>query len=499
MENLLSFVMFPLGAAFLTAILSGWLKKAGDLLANGAALILCVFSFVTLHSIFAQGAIIYKVGGWIPPAGICLVADGLAALMLVVVNLVSFLIMIYASSYMRVYTDKWKFYSLFMLMLAGMNGVILSGDLFNLYVFLELASISGYALVSFGTEAKDLEASFKYAIMGSLASVFILLGIALLYSYSSTLNMADISYVLSAKPHGVLVKFISVLFLAGFGLKTALVPFHAWLPDAHSSAPSPVSAALSGVFIKTVGIYALARVFFCVMGADSTVLYVLMILGMVSMVVGAFLAVAQDDIKRMFAYSSISQIGTIVFALGIGTPLAILGGLFHLFNHAVFKSLLFLNAGAIEQATQTRSLKKLGGLFAKLPVTGSTSLVAAMSISGIPPLSGFWSKLIIIMASVQAGYFGFAVIAVVISIVTLAYYLKFQTFALFGKLGEACQDIKEAPFAMKFSMIVLAVICVVGGAMLMPALRPYMQQAADVLVSPNTYKQLIFDRMQNLK
>jgi multicomponent Na+:H+ antiporter subunit D len=273
------------------------------------------------------------------------------------------------------------------------------------------------------------------------------------------------------------------LFLAGFGLKAAIAPFHAWLPDAHSSAPSPVSAVLSGVFIKTLGIYAMCRVFFNVLGPSGGLLWALMMLGTLSMAAGALLAIAQTDIKRMFAYSSISQIGYIAFALGIGTPLAVFGALFHLFNHAVFKSLLFFNAGAIEYCTGERSLDRLGGLNKKLPVTGWTSLAASMGISGIPPLAGFWSKLIIIIAAVQAGHFILALIAVLASIITLAYYMKFQSFAFLGGLNEAWTNIKEAPLGMKLPMLILALMCLAGGLLLVGSFRSFLDSAVNVLLS----------------
>jgi multicomponent Na+:H+ antiporter subunit D len=249
---------------------------------------------------------------------------------------------------------------------------------------------------------------------------------------------------------------------------------------------------LSGVFIKTLGVYALCRVFFNILGVSSKMFFVLVILGVISMIVGAFLAISQRDIKRMFAYSSISQIGYIVFALGIGTPLAILGGLFHLFNHAISKSSLFLNSGAIEYSANTRDLKKLGGLNSQLPVTGYTSLLGSMSISGIPPLGGFWSKLIIVIAALQAGYFVSGAIAILVSIVTLAYYLKFQSYAFFGKLDASLQKIKEVPWAMRLSMIVLAVICVFAGILLIPIFRPILQKAVDVLLLGNGYKDVVF-------
>jgi len=210
------------------------------------------------------------------------------------------------------------------------------------------------------------------------------------------------------------------------------------------------------------------------------------------MIVGALLAIAQADIKRMFAYSSISQVGYIIFALGIGTPLAILGGLFHLFNHAIFKSLLFLDSGSIEYSCHTRDLKRLGGLNARLPITGVTSLFGSMSISGIPPLAGFWSKLIIIIAAIQAGYFATATVAILVSIITLAYYLKFLQFTFFGKLDETWLKIKEVPWTMRLSMIVLAVICVVSGLLIIPKFSPFLQSAVNVLLLGNGYKEAVF-------
>ncbi|MFH1678791.1 MAG: proton-conducting transporter membrane subunit [Candidatus Omnitrophota bacterium] len=490
------FVVIPLATAFIISLIGKFYRRAADFLANLASLSLLALSVFALLTLNAKPLTvsIYKVGGWggIPPVGILMVLDGLSAFMLITLNLVSFLVAVYSINYMEKYTSKYRFYTLFMLMLAGMNGVIISGDMFNLFVFLEIAAIASYALVAFGTESEELEASFKYAIMGSVASCFILLGIALLYSYTSSLNMADISATLASKGHSNIIVFISVLFLMGFSLKAAVVPFHAWLPDAHPSAPAPISAMLSGVLIKTLGIYALCRVFFNVLGVSSALYLLLIILGIVSMSAGAFLAIGQMDIKRMLAYSSISQIGYIIFALGIGTPLAILGGLFHLFNHAIFKSLLFLNSGAIEYTTKTRDLNQMGGLNKSLPVTGYTSLVGSMSISGIPPLSGFWSKLIIIIAAIQANYFGFAIIAVLVSILTLAYYLKLQRYAFFGELNKKWERIKEVPFSMKLSMVLLSLICLIGGAVLIPQLSQwFLKPAVDVLLAGKEYAKIV--------
>jgi len=492
MKILPFFIIIPLGTAFLISLLAKKIKNFGDVLANLGTLSLLALSLYSTKLVFAHKILVYKVGGWMPPIGICMVLDGLTSFMLVTVNLVSFVIALYSVNYMQKYTDKYRFYTLFMLMLAGMNGIIITGDLFNLFVFLEIASISSYALVAFGTEAEELEASFKYAIMGSVASSFVLLGIALLYSYTSTLNMADISLVLAQKGTGLLVSFVAVLFLMGFGLKAALVPFHAWLPDAHPSAPAPISAMLSGVLIKVLGVYAIARIFFNIIGINNIYLSILMFLGVVSMLIGVILALAQWDVKRLLAYHSISQIGYVILGIGLGTPLGILGGVFHLFNHSVFKSLLFLNSGALDYALGTRDLQDMGGLREKMPITANTNLIASMSIAGIPPFNGFWSKLLIILACIQSGRIIYAICAVVASILTLASFMKVQKYAFFGKLKERWQDIKEIPAFMRLSMIVLAIICVMGGLLIIPLFKPFLQSAVDVLLAGNGYKDAVF-------
>jgi multicomponent Na+:H+ antiporter subunit D len=360
---------------------------------------------------------------------------------------------------------------------------VITGDIFNLFVFLEIASVASYALVAFGTERQEIEAAFKYAVMGTVGSLFILLGIVFLYSYTSTLNMADMGQVLAIKGVGSsLIVLVSILFIMGFGLKAALVPFHAWLPDAHPSAPAPISAMLSGILIKSLGIYTLCRIFYNVIGITPSLSSILMTLGALSMVIGVFLAIGQWDFKRLLAYHSISQIGYVILGIGLGTPLGILGGLFHLFNHSVFKSLLFLNSGAVEYSTGTRDLKEMGGLAKKMPVTGTTSFIASMSIAGIPPFNGFWSKLIIIIAAVEARRYGYAFWAVLASILTLASFMKVMKYAFLGTLKEKWDKVKEVPFFMKLSMSALALICIVGGALLIPGVKEiFLDKAAKIL------------------
>jgi multicomponent Na+:H+ antiporter subunit D len=484
------FVIIPLGTAFLIPLVAKKKEGLAQVLANLSAGLLLFFS-VSSISWLKAGLKVYNVGAWKPPFGICMVLDGMTVLMLLLVNLIGFLALLYSIDYIKKYTSPTLYYTLFTLLLAGLNGVVISGDLFNLFVFLEITSIASYALVAFGTEAEELEASFKYLVLGSVASTFVLLAIGLLLGHVSTLNMADISRSLKTSTSSDLMLYCLALFMMGFGLKIALVPFHAWLPDAHPSAPAPMSAMLSGVVIKTIGVYALARVVFNIIGFNSTISTLFIWLGIVSMVVGVLLAIGQWDFKRLLAYHSISQVGYVVLGLGLGTPLGIIGGLFHLFNHSLFKSLLFLNAGSLEYATGTRQLEKLNGLNNQMPITANTCLIASLSIVGVPPFCGFWSKLIIIIAAFQARNYFAAVICVLVGMVTLASFLKVQKYAFLRKTDTPVSGIKEVPFFMSAAMIILAILCIAVGILFIPFLKAIIEPAAKALLEGTNYSNLI--------
>lgn len=480
------FVILPLAAAFLIPLIGKKIKIAGEAASIAATLSLAALSFLVAALMAAQKVLIYNIGKWPTPAGIPMIVDGFSIFFLVIINVIAFLVAIYSIDYVKRYTDTWKFFTLFLLMVAGMNGVVISGDIFNLYVCLEIAAIAGYSLVAFDVDAQALEASFKYAVMGAVGSSFMLLGIALLYSYTSTLNMADMALSIASKGASKIMPFASALFLMGFGLKAALVPFHAWLPDAHSKAPTPISAMLSGLLIKVLGVYALSRIFFNIFGMTPQVSMILIGLAVISMVVASVLAFGQTDIKRLLAYSSISQIGYIALGLGVCTPLSIMGALFHLFNHSISKSLLFLNAGAIEQSTGTRDLRKMPGILDRSPVTGYTNLIGTMSICGIPPLGGFWSKLIIIFACIQADRPILAFIAAAVSALTLGYYFKAATPILFG--SKESQGInnntgKRIAITMALPMAALAILSILSVLILLPdAGRSFLGDAIAVLV-----------------
>jgi len=483
-----TFILVPLVMASLMPLIGKISKRfLPDALTNITLLFLLIYSITIGRQIISSGTGIRQFVWFGQQMNITLALDGFSLLMLFLIALVSFAVGLYSINYMEHYGSKAIYYALFLLMITGMNGLVLATDLFSIYIFLEVAAVASYALVAYGLGQDELEASFKYLMLSAVATAFILISIAIIFGFTDSLRLHDVALGFQLLNSKYLVGFCTALFIFGFGLKAAIVPFHAWLPDAHPSAPAPISAMLSGVLIKVSGIYAMTRIFINVFGLSSAVSSVLMYLGVISILVGAIIAFSQNDIKRMLAYSSISQIGYIILGIGLGTPLGILGGLFHLFNHAIFKSLLFLNSGAIEQATGTRALDKMGGLAKRMPITAATSVVGSLSIAGVPPLNGFWSKLIIIIALVQAKSYGFAVIAVLASVITLWYYLVIQRRAFFGKLNETWKDIKEAPFWMSFSTILLALICIAIGVLFPLIIKSWLAPATNVLSAGVNY------------
>ncbi|MBN2104925.1 NADH/ubiquinone/plastoquinone (complex I) [bacterium] len=486
------YIAIPLLSAFLISLIAGKKDEWAVLLSTTAGASMLILS---IYSLIAQNGetFVYKMGFWSLPIGIVLVQDGLTCLMLVLVSLISFTSLIYSVQYIRHMDRNWKYYALFMLLITGMNGVIITGDLFNLFVFMEIALFSAFALVAYGGHAEEYEAAFKYAVMGALSSALVLIGIAILYSATSTLTLAKIAEKVPTLDPG-LIFWTGGLFLAGLGLKAAIMPFHAWLPDAHSSAPAPISSMLSGVLIKVLGIYTIIRLYFNVFNAPDFYMQVFLVLGAVSIILGGLLSIVQWDMKRLLAYSSISQVGYILVGLGIGTRLGILGAVFHLFSHAIFKSLLFYNAGAVEMALGTRDMRKMGSLARVLPITSATSLVGTLAISGIPPFNGFISKLIIIIALIKAGAPVYAILAVIGSILTLGAMMKMQRYGFRGET-EIKKISEKIGWRMNTAMILLAVLCLLTGLMLLPGIREsIVDPVVKVLVDHSQYMQLVLGR-----
>jgi proton-translocating NADH-quinone oxidoreductase chain N len=375
------------------------------------------------------------------------------------ISLISLIIRKYSSS-----KDIFNFTNLILIIIIGMNGTVMVTDIFSLYVFLEVTAAVSFILIAKTKELPALDGSFKYFLMSGIATILILTGIGMLYMTTGSLEYNHIgSWIkgLQIVPMQLIIAY--VFLIGGLSIKAGLVPFHMWVPEAYSSSSSSVSVLLAGIVTKAGGIYAIMRLIKEVFIGVNQVQEVFAFIAIITIVVGALLALGQIDFKRMLAYSSISQVGYIIIGAACGSPMGFLGAFLHFFNHATFKSLLFVNAGAVEMQTGTRNLNKLQGLAAKMRITGGTSVIGFLSTSGIPPLSGFWSKVLIIVALWQVGFHTYAIIALLSSILTLAYFLILQRKVFFGKTPEEFEGITEANFGFKCASLILAIITVAVG------------------------------------
>lgn len=398
-----------------------------------------------------------------------LAIDALSLVMLLSIAIVVCVSLCVGKSLIRDEAERFNFMNLVLISMGGMNGIVLVRDIFSLYVFLEVTAIASFILIAFQKEKDSFEGAFKYLLFSAIATVLMLSSIALFVLVSGGTSFAGIGSALKNPAGNAILVFAAGIFICGFFIKSGLMPFHGWLPDAYMIADAPVSVLLAGIVTKTVGVYSLLRIVHSVFAFEFHSRNILMFVGAVSIVCGAFAALAQKDFKRMLAYSSISQVGYIILSFGCGTALGIAGAVFHLFNHAVFKSLLFVNAAAVESRTGTRDMEAVSGLASRMPVTNFSSIIAGLSTAGIPPLSGFWSKLLIVVALWGAGYRSYAVIAVVASVVTLAYMLMLQRRVFWGKLPDVWKNVKEAEFGVVLSEAVLAII-IIGVGVLFPLL-----------------------------
>jgi multicomponent Na+:H+ antiporter subunit D len=423
--------LLPLMFGSILAVLAGlWRPAAAQVVAVVSTALALAASLVGLVSVTTNGALHYELGGWPPPIGIEYVLDPLSAFMACIVALIGLLVVVYpvdAAFDLRPPRGA-PLYPLALLLLTGLMGVMLSGDLFHLFVFLEIYAIATYGLVSLGGDRATF-ASLRYLLLGTVGSGLYLLGVGFLYFTTGTLNMADMAATLPAIADSPTVLGAMGLIVIGMALKMALFPLHVWLPDAHSYSPPGVAALLAAVQVKA-GAYALIRILFDVFGPAYTgtsgvpVSQALVWFGLAGIVVGSVMAIRQTDIKRLLAYSTVAQLGYIGLGIGLASPIALIGALLHVLNHAVMKSGLFLVAGGIIQRTGLKSIPRFAGLGKRMPWTMGGFAIAALSMVGIPPLAGFWSKFYLVWASIDLGNWVAAIVVVTSSLFTMVYFLK---------------------------------------------------------------------------
>lgn len=471
---ILSIMVLFLGA-FLIVMLgrNKLLRHTIALLASAASLALLA---ALVRPIMINGEIIaYWLGGRAVAGGyafgIALEVDALSLFFGLLIAVAVFVSCIYSIKYMSHDDNVGQYYTLFLMLAGGVTGLVLSGDLFNMFIMVEILTFAAVALTAFrNTATGAVEAAFKYLVVGCIGSTCILVGTVMLYAQAHTLNFAQLSALIPGNMN-TSAKVAFALLFVGFSTKAFIVPFHPLAADAHGAAPASISVLISGVLTKSgiYGIIRLAYFLFQTMGL-GTMQFLLVFVGSVSMFVCVTMALAQHDFKRLLAFHSISQIGYVLTAVGLCTALGVSAGLYHAMNHTLFKGLLFLAAGAVLHQTGITDLDKLGGLSKRMPHTTVLFLVGAFSISGIPPFNGFASKWMIYQATymkaVETGNIGFllvTIIALVTSVLTLASFVKVSQSVFFGQLPKELENVQEVPFGMRFAMGILALLCVVTG------------------------------------
>ncbi len=453
---LILLVVIPLFSAPLCILLRRsrlvWLLSS---LSTGACLLI---SILLLQQVYRSGTVTYMLGGWSTPLGIGIEyrLDLFAALVALFVSLVGFAVALYSYTSLQKELPRHKhplFAAAYLLCLAGLLGITVTADVFNLFVFLEISSLSSYALISMGRDRAALLASFRYLIMGTIGATFLLIGIGLIYSHTGTLNMSALQKVLPALTGKASIQASLAFIMLGLAIKSALFPLHLWLPSAYTHAPSAVSAFLAGTATK-VSIYALARFIYSVFGKPFVITQehigiALITLSIPAMLLGSMLAIKQQNLKRMLAYSSIAQIGYLFLGLGLSTVASVGATITHLFNHALIKSALFLSLGCIVYRTGKAEISSLSGLARQMPWTMAAFTVAGLGLIGIPLTAGFISKWALIRATLTPDYWPLAVVILITSLLAVVYIWRVIEAAYFqppapGSTGRTA----EAPLGL---------------------------------------------------
>ena len=445
-------VVIPLVAAPFAALVNR--PRVSWAIALGSAWWAFLAALAQLRQVMADGPIHYALGDWAAPYGIEYVVDPANAWVLLIVGMIAAVVTPYALlSIEREVPDARipLFYAAFILCMTGLLGIAITGDVFNVFVFLEISSLSAYALIALGRDRRALTASYQYLIMGSVGATFIVIGIGLLYVMTGTLNMADLAQLLPELEPNRTIPVAFTFLTVGITLKLALFPLHLWLPNAYTYAPSAVTAFIASTATK-VAVYLLLRFFFTIFGAsfsfgEMQLDKVLMPLALVAILTMSIVAIYQDNVKRLLAYSSVAQIGYMVLGISLASALGLTAGILHLFNHALMKGALFMAMGCVMYRVGSVRIERMNGLARAMPWTMAAFVAGGLSIIGVPLTVGFISKWYLIQAALEQGLWPVAVVVLVGSLLAVVYVWKVVEVAYFRDL-DADADIQEAPLSM---------------------------------------------------
>lgn len=495
-------VFLPLMIPFLTAILGviAWNKRQVQRtlsMVGGVALVLAASNL--LLAVLNNGIQVTYIGNWVAPFGITLVADLFSAIMVLVTSIMVLSTVIYATVTLDEPREAAGFHPLLHFMIVGVVGAFLTGDIFNLYVWYEVMLISSFVLLVIGGERSQLEGAIKYVTLNLLASGLFLAAVGILYALVGTLNMAQLALVVpQAQPQG-LVTAIAFMFMLAFGIKAAMFPVFFWLPASYHTPPIAMTVIFSALLTK-VGVYSLVRVFTLIFTTDTALTHtVLLVIAALTMITGVLGAVAQYEMRRLLSFHIISQIGYLLMGLALFSPLSLAATIFFLVHVIFAKSALFLVGGVLDRLSGTYDLKKLGGFYRVSPVLAVLFFIPAMSLAGIPPLSGFWAKYALVRAGLEQGQGWIVAAALGVSVLTLFSMTKIWAEAFLkesddGKLREHVPTVRDLPAGVRLPMLapiaVLAVLMMVLGV----AAEPFFAlalQAAEQLLTRTKYVQAV--------
>ncbi len=490
MNNLLFLpLLIPLATAIL-GLLAWNRRRLQQLLGVCSSAALLTVGLLLLATVQQQGVISAQAGNWPAPFGITLVADLFSALMITATGLMGLCVTIYSLADSDARQESLGYHPLLQVLLLGVCGSFLTGDLFNLYVWFEVMLIASFVLLALGGKREQMEGAIKYVALNLIASALLLAGIGLLYGVTGTLNMAHLALRMQAMAHTGTIPVIAALLFCAFSIKAAVFPFYFWLPASYHTPPIAVITVFSALLSK-VGVYVLIRVFTLIFHQEALTGQPLILAAAgLTMLFGALGAVAQPELRRMLAFCVVSQIGYLLMGLGLFTPLALAGSIFFMLHIMAAKSALFLTTGVVARLTNTSQLAELGGLYRRYPLLAALFLVPALSVAGIPPLSGFWGKLALVQAGLQTGQYLMVAAALGVSVLTL-YYLTNAWIQIYWKPAPAGEgELQYLPPRRRRQLLaptlLLALISLVLGLLPEPLFK-LCHVAAQQLLNPTAY------------
>ncbi|MBU8637888.1 Na+/H+ antiporter subunit D [Bacillus pumilus] len=481
-------ILIPLLAATLLIFMNKniMLSRGFSVFASLSAIVCNVY---LVQTIFTSGIQTLYLGGWKAPFGIALVADQFAALLVLTASVVGLVTVLFSFQTIGKEKERLFYYSGVQFLLAGVSGAFLTGDIFNLFVFFELLLMASYMLIVLGGSKPQLRESLKYIVFNIISSALFIVGVACLYAVTGTLNMADLSVKIAESGQTGLITVISILFMIVFGLKAGIFPLYFWLPGSYHAPPAAISA-LFGALLTKVGLYAIARVFTLIFIHDTGFTHTLMAwLAALTVIFGVIGSLAYSDVQKIVIYNIVTAVGVILFGIAANTPASLQGAIYYLIHDMVIKGALFMLAGALFVYAGTNHLKKMGGLIQSQPLLGWMFFISALSLAGIPPLSGFVGKLKIVEGGFSAGYMTFSILVLLSSLLVLYSIMRIFTLAFWGEEQDTRRR-KPSIKGMVYPGVMLVILSLAIG-LGTEFISPYINQAAEMLSTPEKYIQAV--------